>query len=406
MPLPYPPYGTLNYFDQTATQVLNGIKSYRGTGINPAQTGPVIDVLYSAAGNSADEAYYANGIIGYDFEIGATHYNDNPTTWAPATCNPGQQPQFGPSAPVPRTCARPTRASPRRWSSPTATTASCGRRWTTQRHDGAGRRRDRRASSPTCSRTSASRAVRRASIYYTTNGSTPTTASTEWKPNRARALPEPVEIADDATLRWIAVDFKGNTSAVKSKTFMIETDKPTVILNGFTEGQVFTQGRPVPVTYSCADEAGGSGLASCVGTTASGANLPTGTPGTFTYTVTATDNAANETVLNRTYTVLTATNQNGNVNGSVPATLALTLGTAAQFGAGRRVSTRTYTASTTANVISSAGDALLSVADPSSTNTGHLTNGTFFLPQPLQARARNAPTPAPRTTTSARRRRR
>ena len=47
-------------------------------------------------------------------------------------------------------------------------------------------------------------------------------------------------------------------------------------------------------------------------------------------------------------------------------------------------------ASTTANVISTAGDALLSVADPSSHGTGHLVNGTFFLPQPLQARARNA----------------
>ena len=36
---------------------------------------------------------------------------------------------------------------------------------------------------------------------------------------------------------------------------------------------------------------------------------------------------------------------------------------------------------TTANVISTAGDALLSVADPSSTATGHLVNGTFSLPR-------------------------
>ena len=49
-----------------------------------------------------------------------------------------------------------------------------------------------------------------------------------------------------------------------------------------------------------------------------------------------------------------------------------------------------YDASTTANVISTAGDAPLSVADPSTTATGHLVNGTFALPQPLQARARNA----------------
>ena len=99
VPLPYPPYGTLNYFDQTGKTVLDAIKSHRGTGIAPAQTGPVIDVLYSAAGNSADEAYYSNGIIGYDFEIGATHYNENydpaDPTKGTRTCGAGQQPTFG-----------------------------------------------------------------------------------------------------------------------------------------------------------------------------------------------------------------------------------------------------------------------------------------------------------------------
>ena len=38
-------------------------------------------------------------------------------------------------------------------------------------------------------------------------------------------------------------------------------------------------------------------------------------------------------------------------------------------------------------MISTAGDATLSVADPSSTNTGKLVNGAFSLPQTLQARA-------------------
>ena len=49
---------------------------------------------------------------------------------------------------------------------------------------------------------------------------------------------------------------------------------------------------------------------------------------------------------------------------------------------------RDYDASTTATVVSSAGDATLSVADPSTTATGHLVNGAFALPQPLQARER------------------
>ena len=88
--------------------------------------------------------------------------------------------------------------------------------------------------------------------------------------------------------------------------------------------------------------------------------------------------------------MLTATNQNGGVSGNVPATLSLSLGPRPQFGAFTPGVTRTYLASTTANVISTAGDALLSVSDPSSNATGHLVNGAFSLPQPLQARARNA----------------
>ena len=74
----------------------------------------------------------------------------------------------------------------------------------------------------------------------------------------------------------------------------------------------------------------------------------------------------------------------GEVGGNVPATLSLTLGTPASFGAFTPGVARDYNASTVANVISTAGDATLSVADPSSSNTGHLVNGSFFLPQKLQ----------------------
>jgi M6 family metalloprotease-like protein len=83
----------------------------------------------------------------------------------------------------------------------------------------------------------------------------------------------------------------------------------------------------------------------------------------------------------------------GDVGGTVPATLSLTLGTPAAFGAFKPGETMDYTASTTANVVSTAGDATLSVADPSSTDTGHLVNGAFALPQPLQAKARTATNP-------------
>jgi hypothetical protein len=74
----------------------------------------------------------------------------------------------------------------------------------------------------------------------------------------------------------------------------------------------------------------------------------------------------------------------------VPPTLSLSLGAPAAFGAFTPGVDGTYDASTTANVISSAGDGVLSVSDPSSVNTGKLMNGSFTLAQPLQASATSA----------------
>ena len=67
------------------------------------------------------------------------------------------------------------------------------------------------------------------------------------------------------------------------------------------------------------------------------------------------------------------------------ATLALTLGAPAAFAPFTPGVAKDYLATTTATVISTAGDATLTVADPSSTNTGKLVNGAFALPQTLQA---------------------
>jgi hypothetical protein len=61
----------------------------------------------------------------------------------------------------------------------------------------------------------------------------------------------------------------------------------------------------------------------------------------------------------------------------VPATLSLALGAPASFGAFVPGVAREYTASTTATVTSTAGDALLSHSAP-----GRLMNGTFALAQP------------------------
>ena len=66
------------------------------------------------------------------------------------------------------------------------------------------------------------------------------------------------------------------------------------------------------------------------------------------------------------------------------------MGTPASFGAFTPGVGKDYAAQTTANVISTAGDATLSVADPSATATGKLVNGTFSLNQSLMAQALHA----------------
>ena len=63
----------------------------------------------------------------------------------------------------------------------------------------------------------------------------------------------------------------------------------------------------------------------------------------------------------------------------------MTLGQPASFGAFMPGKPQIYTASTTATVVSTAGDAALTLTDPSPTAPGRLVNGTFALPQPLLA---------------------
>jgi hypothetical protein len=81
------------------------------------------------------------------------------------------------------------------------------------------------------------------------------------------------------------------------------------------------------------------------------------------------------------------------VGATVPATLSLALGAGAGFGAFTPGLARDYESATTATVISSAGDAALSVSDPAANVPGHLVNGAFALAQPVQAAVSGAFSP-------------
>ena len=261
--LPYPPYGTLNYFDQTADAVLNRIYSYRGTAVLPARTGPVNDVLYSAAGNQADEAYYKNGIIAYAFETGADK------RLADGSSIPvGFQPPFG-AVPI---GGNPNLAneghdeamefahgnfallkSALDYANDT-TPPTSGATGATLSKEPVGVRFTTNEAS---------------TIRYTTDGSTPTDASPEWKPSRPRELPDPVELTANTTVKWFATDFKGNRSAVQSKAYVVDMVGPTVTFTSpAADGATFTQGAVIPLRFTCADE--NSGVASCVGGSSGG----------------------------------------------------------------------------------------------------------------------------------------
>jgi hypothetical protein len=303
--LPYPSYGTLQYFQQTADSVLDRIKSYRNTVVLPSRTGPVADVLYSAAGNSADEAYYTHGIIGYDFEVGADRFTSNTTgtgqslvNFQPPYANEGHDEGMefanGNYALLESALDYQNDTTP-----PTITPVSS-----------TGSDISATPYTVTFNQSEA------ADIYYTLDGSAPTTGSLHWTSPRPRALPLPISIGGTTTIRWLAIDFKGNRST-GSKTFYIGTQAP------------------------------------------------------------------------------------GGVSGSVPATLALSLGSAPSFGGFTPGVGKDYTAGGTATVLSTAGDAALSVSDPSTTAPGHLVNGAFWLPSALQAAAASTGgTGAPTATVS------
>jgi hypothetical protein len=73
------------------------------------------------------------------------------------------------------------------------------------------------------------------------------------------------------------------------------------------------------------------------------------------------------------------------LGGTVPATLALMLGTPASFGIFTPGLDHTYETSTNATVTSTAGEATLTATDPSAAAPGRLVNGALALSEPLQA---------------------
>jgi predicted outer membrane repeat protein len=83
-----------------------------------------------------------------------------------------------------------------------------------------------------------------------------------------------------------------------------DTTPPTIILTTPAEDAVYLLGQSINADYTCQDEAGGSGLALCVGNVPNGSLIDTGSVGVKTFTVNAADNAGNTASVTHSYHVV------------------------------------------------------------------------------------------------------
>ncbi|TYC18753.1 M14 family zinc carboxypeptidase [Actinomadura syzygii] len=191
--LPRADLGTESFFWASSDHILNSVQSWRGTAIWPGRTGPVPDVLYSAAGNSADEHWYNRGIIGWDFEVGADIWNPATKRFDPV----GFQPPFAEG-----------HEEAMEFASGQIGILEVARAYASDKAppksklvvDG------RQPGSTTFTFTTSEPAT----VYYTLDGSRPTLKSPKLTAAGTREGPEKLKVDKNTEVKWFAVDIAGN----------------------------------------------------------------------------------------------------------------------------------------------------------------------------------------------------
>ena len=148
--------------------------------------------------------------------------------------------------------------------------------------------------------------------------------------NDASSFPLPTFIYDPSTNVWTAAAAAptqrsiGGSAVIGNKMFIAggaspgspvidslevyiadsDVTAPTIEISSPVDGATYVLGQSATVNFSCADESGGSGLASCVGTTVNGGFLDTSSVGDKTLEVSASDNAGNTSSTEASYKVV------------------------------------------------------------------------------------------------------
>jgi hypothetical protein len=114
-----------------------------------------------------------------------------------------------------------------------------------------------------------------------------------------------VGVSGDAVIAG-APSHQVGANAKQGAAYVLTRPGPSVAIASPANGATYTQGQVMDASFTCADQVDGSGLASCVGTSPTGAPLETATLGAHTFTVTAMDNAGERSTQSVTYSVVAA----------------------------------------------------------------------------------------------------
>jgi hypothetical protein len=281
--LPAPNIGIEKYFFAAADIVLNRIKEERGTVILPERTGPIADVLYSAAGNSADDQWYRKDIIAYSFEAGADRFTS--TTTGTSQTAVGFQPNF----------ANEGYYEALEFAAGNYGLFEAALQYAFDNEKPVVNIVPNGGASQTPMRATFEYGNEPAVIYYTLDGSTPTLSSTTWEAQGPRRPGQVFLFNETTTIKWIAKDIKGNVSEVRSARFAIDTDPP-ILSPTVTPNPVLLYGNAVAEPNAVDDNAGVAS-ASC-------GPLDTSSVGAKSVTCTATDYAGNTAAATVTYNVV------------------------------------------------------------------------------------------------------